>query len=48
MTLQVEEVEKQIRDYFDNVTEEQFEKDFEEVEQMPSSKCDVKLFEVKP
>ncbi len=39
----IEELRSAIKDYLDNVTDEQFEKDFEEVAKMPSSKCDVNI-----
>gem|GEM_PF-2084388 len=37
-SLDIKKLEHNVRDYFDNVTDEQFDKDFKEVEQMSSSK----------
>ena len=42
--MNTKELEEQIKYYFSTVTDEQFEKDLKEVERMPSSKYDVKLF----
>ena len=42
--MNTKELEEKIKYYFSTVTDEQFEKDLKEVERMPSSKYDVKLF----